>query len=311
MKVLVTGGAGFIGANLIRRLCADGVDHIVVVDDFSTGFESNLGGLDVELYRGSILDPELLARATRGASAIVHLAARPSVPRSITDPLASHATNATGTVQVLEAARAVDAHVVLASSSSVYGKNPKLPKHEDLRPMPLSPYAVSKLATESYALAYHEVFGLSVLPFRFFNVYGPRQAAGHPYAAVVPEFVNRALSKQPLVVHGDGLQTRDFTFVDTVTEVLSRAARERISSTDPVNLAFGTRHTLLEVIELLEAELGMGLPVRHSEARAGDIRDSQAHHAKLERLFPGVIPVPLAAGLALTVEWMRQSLVAH
>lgn len=309
MNILVTGGAGFIGANLIRRLYEDGVDHVAVVDDFSTGFESNLGGLDVEVHHGSILDPGLLARASRSASAIVHLAARPSVPRSIADPLASHATNATGTLQVLEAARAVDAHVVLASSSSVYGGNPELPKHEDLRPMPLSPYAVSKLATESYALAYQEVFGLSVLPFRFFNVYGPRQAADHAYAAVVPEFVSRALGGRPLVVHGDGLQTRDFTFVDTVTEVLSRAARERISSAGPVNLAFGTRHSLLDVIKTLEAELGKTMPVVHTEARTGDVRDSQAHSAKLERLFPDVVPVPLVVGLAAVVEWMRQRLV--
>lgn len=310
MKILVTGGAGFIGANLIRRLSDDGVDHIVVMDDLSTGSSANLEGLDVEFHYGSILEPDLLARASRDVSSIVHLAARPSVPRSIADPLASHATNATGTLQVLEAARAVNAHVVLASSSSVYGKNPVLPKHEGLRPMPLSPYAASKLATESYALAYREVYGLAVLPFRFFNVYGPRQPAGHAYAAVVPEFVSRALSDQPLLVHGDGLQTRDFTFVDTVAEILSRAARERIESADSVNLAFGTRHSLLEVIALLEVELGRNLPIVHVETRAGDVRDSQAQRTELERLFPGVTPAPLAVGLAATVEWMRQELVS-
>jgi UDP-glucose 4-epimerase len=174
--------------------------------------------------------------------------------------------------------------------------------------MPVSPYAVSKLAAESYALAYQEVYGLSVLPFRFFNVYGPRQAAGHAYAAVVPVFLDRALRGEPLIVHGDGRQTRDFTFVGTVTEILSRAARDRISSADPVNLAFGTRHSILQMIALLEAELGATLVVVHTDARPGDVRDSQADSARLRHLVPGVRPVPLPAGLAATLAWMRSEL---
>jgi UDP-glucose 4-epimerase len=306
VKILVTGGAGFIGSNLVRRLLQDGADRIAVIDDFSTGFESNLEGVDVELHRGSILDAPLMAKASHGADAIVHLAARPSVPRSIEDPFASHHANATGTLCVLEAARALDAHVVVASSSSVYGANPQLPKHEDLRPQPVSPYAVSKLATEVYALSYQAVYGLSVLPFRFFNVYGPRQAAGHAYAAVIPEFIDRALRGETLLVHGDGRQTRDFTYVDTVTAVLSRAARERVSSTDAVNLAFGTRHSMLEVIELLEARLGNRVAVHHTSSRAGDVRDSQADCTRLQRLLPGIAPVPLQEGLETTLAWMER-----
>lgn len=307
MRVLITGGAGFIGSNLVRQLLHDGVEDVAVIDDFSTGFRENLLGLEAELFEGSILDTELLDRAAAGASAIVHLAARPSVPRSIKDPVASHEANATGTLRVLEAARKVGAHVSLASSSSVYGANPALPKSEDLRPMPISPYAVSKLAAESYALAYQAVYGLEVLPFRFFNVFGPRQAAGHAYAAVVPAFLDAALGGQPLRVHGDGLQTRDFTFVNTVTEVLSEAARLRVTSPDPVNLAFGTRFSLLEVIALMEDILGHKIAVDHTDTRAGDVRDSQADSSRLQRLFPSVVPVGLREGIEATTAWFRGS----
>lgn len=307
MKILITGGAGFIGSNLIKQLQRDGVDEVAVIDDFSTGFRKNLEGLDIELFEGSILDRSLLSEAAKGADSIVHLAARPSVPRSIQDPLASHHANATGTLHVLEAAREENAHVTLASSSSVYGANPQLPKSEDLRTMPISPYAVSKSATESYALAYNAVYGLEVLPFRFFNVYGPGQAAGHAYAAVIPAFLDAAINQKPLPIHGDGLQTRDFTFVDTVTETLSRAARERISPGDAVNLAFGTRSSLMEVASVMEEVLGYSLERNHIESRAGDVRDSQADNRSLMRLFPEVQPVELKEGIRKTADWFTSS----
>ena len=307
MKILITGGAGFIGSNLIKQLQRDGVDEVAVIDDFSTGFRKNLEGLDIELFEGSILDRSLLSEAAKGADSIVHLAARPSVPRSIQDPLASHHANATGTLHVLEAAREENAHVTLASSSSVYGANPQLPKSEDLRTMPISPYAVSKSATESYALAYNAVYGLEVLPFRFFNVYGPGQAAGHAYAAVIPAFLDAAINQKPLPIHGDGLQTRDFTFVDTVTETLSRAARERISPGDAVNLAFGTRSSLMEVASVMEEVLGYSLERNHIESRAGDVRDSQADNRSLLRLFPEVQPVELKEGIRKTADWFTSS----
>src|SRR5690606_26059571 len=204
-------------------------------------------------------------------AAIVHLGARPSVPRSVADPVASHDVNATGTLNVLEAARrAGDVHVVAASSSSVYGANPTLPKHEDLAPRPLSPYAASKLATESYTLAWQHSYGLPTLAFRFFNVFGPLQPAGHAYAAVVPAFVSAALAGEPLPVHGDGTQSRDFTYVDTVCAVITDAVLRRVTSPEQVNLAFGSRTTLLEVIDLLSELLGEELPVRHTEPRVGD-----------------------------------------
>lgn len=305
MSVLVTGGAGFIGANLCRRLAQD--DHTVVaLDDLSTGDPANLLGVETTLLEGSILDRAALDEAMTDATAVVHLAARPSVPRSITDPMASHLVNATGTVEVLEAARrAGNPHVIVASSSSVYGANPTLPKHEDLATLPLSPYAASKLATEAYALAYQQSFGLPALAFRFFNVFGPLQAAGHAYAAVVPAFVSAALEGRPLVVHGDGRQSRDFTFVDTVTEVIADALARGVTSSGPVNLAFGTRTDLLTLIAELGLVVGEPLIVEHVEPRAGDVKHSQADSTRLQQLFPGIVPTPLPDALHATVDWFR------
>jgi UDP-glucose 4-epimerase len=305
VSIVVTGGAGFIGANLSRRLRAQGND-VVVVDDLSTGDLENLRDVDVTLVEGTILDPEVLDVAMQDASAVVHLAARPSVPRSITDPMASHLANATGTVEVLEAARrAGNLHVIVASSSSVYGANPTLPKDEGLATMPLSPYAASKLATESYALAYQHSFGVPALAFRFFNVFGPLQPAGHAYAAVVPAFVSAALEHRPLVVHGDGKQSRDFTSVDTVTEVIADAVARGVTSPTPVNLAFGTRTDLLSLIAELEAILDTTVTVEHTETRAGDVKHSQADSTRLQELFPGVVPTALPDALRATVDWFR------
>jgi UDP-glucose 4-epimerase len=305
VSIVVTGGAGFIGANLSRRLRERGED-VVVVDDLSTGNRDNLVDLDVTFVEGTVLDPATLDAVMHDASAVVHLAARPSVPRSISDPVASHLANATGTVEVLEAARrAGNLHVIVASSSSVYGANPTLPKREDLATLPLSPYAASKLATESYALAYQHSFGLPALAFRFFNVFGPLQAAGHAYAAVVPAFVSAALSGSPLIVHGDGKQSRDFTYVDTVTEVIADAVARGVTSPAPVNLAFGTRTDLLTLIAELEAILGTSLDVEHTESRAGDVKHSQADSTRLQELFPDVVPTALPDALRATVDWFR------
>jgi UDP-glucose 4-epimerase len=307
VRVVVTGGAGFIGANLARRLLEDG-HEVAVVDDLSTGTKDNLAGLDaVALYEGTILDGTLLDEAFADANAVVHLAARPSVPRSIQDPFASHEANATGTIRVLEAARlAGGLHVVLASSSSVYGANPTLPKSEDLTPAPVSPYAVSKLATEQYALAYGHCFDLPVLPFRFFNVFGPLQPAGHDYAAVIPAFVDAALRGKPLPVNGDGQQSRDFTYVGSVAAVITAAIERKVTSNTPVNLAFGTRWTLLELVKRLEQVLGTRLDIEHRPPRPGDVKHSQADQSRLRDLFPGIEPMPFQDGLAATVEWFRK-----
>ncbi len=314
MRVTITGGAGFIGANLAAHLrAAPEPVEVVVLDDLSTGRLSNLGGVDVEVVEGSILDPGVADAAVRGADAVVHLAAVPSVPRSIADPVASHRANDVGTVEVLEAVRRAGAasgrspHLVVASSSSVYGSNPQLPKHEDLTPRPVSPYAASKLATEAYALAWGASFGLDVLALRFFNVFGPLQAAGHAYAAVVPAFLDAALAGRPLPVHGDGTQSRDFTYVGSVCRIIEEALQGRVGSPTPVNLAFGSRVTLLELIELIEAELGHSVERDHQPSRPGDVPHSQADATRLLELFPDVDPVPFDEGLRATIDWFRAS----
>ncbi|MEV4825332.1 NAD-dependent epimerase/dehydratase family protein [Micromonospora sp. NPDC049274] len=309
---MVTGGAGFIGANLVRALAeTPQVTEIVVVDDLSTGLLDNLHDQPVRLHRGTVLDPDLLDEAFVGASSVVHLAALGSVPRSIDRPLPSHHANATGTLMVLEAARRHDVgQLILSSSSSVYGTNPVLPRQEGLRPIPVSPYAVSKLAAEAYAVAYAACYDLPVLPFRFFNVFGPRQAAHHAYAAVLPRFVTAALAGEPLRVHGDGRQTRDFTFVGSVTSVIVDAIVRRVSTTDVVNLAFGVRVSLLDLVAELEDILGRPLSVVHEPPRTGDVRDSQADCARLRTLFPAVRPVPLRTGLERTVAWMSDHVLA-
>jgi UDP-glucose 4-epimerase len=307
VRIVITGGAGFIGANLARRMAADGrIDEVVVFDDLSTGRESNLEGVEATLHVATILDPDALDVAFVGADAIVHLAARPSVPRSIADPLASHHANATGTLEVLEAARRVGKpHVVVASSSSVYGANPTLPKSEDLRTQPLSPYAVTKQATEGYAIAYARCFDLPVLAFRFFNVYGPLQPAGHAYAAALPAFIDAALRGQPIPVDGDGEQSRDFTFVGSVAAAITEASVRRVTSDDPVNLAFGSRRTILAAIDELGSVLGRPLTREHRPPRPGDVRHSQADGSRLSQLLPDVEPFPFRGGLQATVDWFR------
>jgi len=305
--VVVTGGAGFIGANLCRAMAIDDrFDRVVALDDLSTGCAENLDGIECELVKGSILDDALLDRVLVDADSVVHLAARPSVPRSLEDPMASHTVNATGTLTLLEAMRRQRVgQVVVASSSSVYGANAALPKHEELAARPLSPYGASKLAAESYALAHGHSFGINVLALRFFNVFGPLQTAGHAYAAVVPAFITAALEDRPLSIHGDGNQTRDFTYVGTVCAVLADAVARSVTSPDPVNLAFGTRTSLLEFIEVLESVIGHPLERDHQLPRPGDIRDSQADNTRLRALFPDITAMPLLRTLGQTVDWYR------
>ncbi|HXW33384.1 MAG TPA: NAD-dependent epimerase/dehydratase family protein [Acidimicrobiales bacterium] len=309
MRVVVTGGAGFIGTNLVRELLKAGFSP-VVLDNFATGFRENVHGLDAGIVEGTILDPEVLDRAFEGAEAVVHLAARPSVPKSITDPLASNDANVNGTLQVLEAARRHHlSHVIVASSSSVYGANLKLPKREDLVPMPISPYAVSKLAAEAYSLAYSSCFDLDVLALRFFNVFGPYQPAGHTYAAVVPAFVTAALSGQPLMIHGDGRQTRDFTYVGNVVRILIDALRRRVCSPLAVNLAFGERISVLELADRIGTIVGLRPQLAHVDPRLGDIRDSQADNRRLLELFPDISPTSVDDGLSETIDWFQGFLV--
>jgi UDP-glucose 4-epimerase len=304
MTTLVTGGAGFIGSNLVRVLVARG-GSVRVLDDLSTGLQSNLDGLDVEVVIGSVVDPVAVAAAMAGASAVVHLAARGSVPRSVAEPMATHVVNATGTLVVLEAARAEGAHVIFSSSSSVYGVNTALPKRQEMWTQPMSPYGASKLAAESYAMAHRQVYGMDVLVLRFFNVYGPWQRPEHDYAAVIPKFAFKALAGDPLTVHGDGGQTRDFTHVDSVVSIVVDALARRVTWSRPVNLAFGDRLTVNGLVEELRTQVGRPLVVTTEPARAGDVRDSQNDPALLFSLFPGASAVPFPRGLASVLDWIR------
>jgi UDP-glucose 4-epimerase len=213
-------------------------------------------------------------------------------------------------MEVLEAARRAGIpHVVVASSSSVYGASTQLPKTEDLPARPLSPYAASKLAAESYALAHAHSFGIGVLALRFFNVFGPLQTAGHAYAAVIPTFLDHALHGRTLPVHADGKQTRDFTYVGSVCSVLTQAVLSGVRHEGPVNLAFGTRVSLLELIERMEDLLGMRLDREHLPRRPGDVTDSQADTTRLRSLFPDVQPFGLTEGLTATIDWFRTGCV--
>lgn len=306
-SVLITGGAGFIGSNLVRFFNEKHPSVSVrVLDDLSTGRLQNLDGRAVEFTEGSILDQDVLQTSVDGVDAVVHLAAIGSVPRSVAAPRPSHDANITGTLNVLEAARHARVRgVTVASSSAVYGSNPRLPKVETDWTRPLSPYGVTKLATESYAIAYNRSYGMSNLALRFFNVYGPLQPADHAYAAVIPRFIDAMLAGRPLTVHGDGMQSRDFTFVDTVCAVLARAAIEAITSDDPVNLAFGTNTTLMDVVERLTKISGVEVVLDHVDSRTGDVRASQGDPTRMKQLFPDIEPVAIDVGLARTLEWFR------
>lgn len=305
MRVVVTGGAGFIGGNLCRAL-VDAGHEVVAFDDLSSGRKANIADLPIELVEATILDRMALAEAMAGADAVVHLAARGSVPRSLIHPLDTHAINATGTVNVVNTARLAEVgHVIFSSSSSVYGANEVLPKHEGLVTAPVSPYAASKAAAESAVLAYQHSYGLPVLAFRFFNVFGPLQPADHDYAAVIPRFLAAALAGRPAEIHGDGHQSRDFTYVGTVVRVILDALTRRATHPGPVNLAFGSRTDLIGVLGMMEELLGHPIERHHIEPRAGDVRHSQADSTRLRSMFPEVQPVPLGEGLAETLAWFQ------
>ena len=305
MQILITGGAGFIGSNLARLALSAGHD-VRVIDDLSTGYRDNLEGMPVDFREASILDVDAVGSAMKGVDSVVHLGALGSVPRSIANPLRSHHANATGTLTVLQ--QAVEngvPHVMCSSSSSVYGMNPALPKNEREWVRPMSPYAVSKLATEQYTLAFQQSYGLSTLAFRFFNVYGPGQRAGHAYAAVIPTFIDAAMRDETLWINGDGTNSRDFTYVATVCNTLLDAAERGVSHPEPVNLAFGTNTSLLDLVDILKEELGQELDVQHRDPRPGDVPHSQADNATLRELFPDVEATGLRQGVAETVEWFK------
>ncbi|MBX2980339.1 MAG: SDR family oxidoreductase [Flavobacteriales bacterium] len=313
--VLVTGGAGFIGSHVCDALLAKGY-RVRCMDNLATGRRRNLEHLarntHFEFMEGDIRNAAHCSAAVEGAFAVVHLAALGSVPRSIADPLTSEAVNLGGFLNMLEACRhAGIKRMVYASSSSVYGDSPELPKREDVVGLPLSPYAVTKAGNEAYARLYHHLFKLDTVGLRFFNVFGERQDPDGPYAAAIPRFISALLEHKAPQVHGDGLQSRDFTYVGNAVQAVVCA----LEATDPAcsgqvfNVAYGDRSTLLELIDALRNELGKLDPaiaqvgVEHVAARAGDVRDSLADIGKARRLLGYAPQFDLQRGLERAVPW--------
>jgi nucleoside-diphosphate-sugar epimerase len=304
---LVTGGAGFIGSNLVRALVARG-ETVRVLDNFSTGREVNLAGLDdsITLLRGDIRDAEIVAQAMTGCDHVLHQAALPSVPRSIEHPVEAHDVNVRGTLVVLEAARRLGVkRVVLAASSSAYGETPTLPKVESMPVDPLSPYAASKVAAELYLKVYHTCYGLETVSLRYFNVFGPHQDPASHYAAVIPRFVTAALEGRQPVIFGDGLQSRDFCYIDNAVEANLLACTAPAAAGQVLNIACGVRTTLLEVLDRLAAITGRPIRAIHEPTRAGDVKHSLADIGRAKEVLGYNAPVSFADGLARTVEWYR------
>ena len=310
---LVTGGAGFIGSHIVARLLRDG-ERVRVLDDFSTGHRENLETLQMahvgalEIHAGDVAAPEDCRAAVEGVHYVMHEAALASVPRSLADPAASHRVNATGTLNLLLAAR--DAGVkrfVFAGSSSVYGDSKKLPKDESIYPKTLSPYALTKLMGEEYLRQFNEHYGLETITLRYFNVFGPRQDPDSPYAAVIPLFVSRLLAGERPVIFGDGLQSRDFTFVENVVDGNLAACRAS-GVTGVYNIACGGRTTLLELLEHIQSHYGTHLPPIHESPRPGDVRHSMADISRAKADLGFSPRVSLAEGLKPTLEYFSDSL---
>ena len=307
---LVTGGAGFIGSHVVERLLADG-HRVRVLDNFSTGSRGNLdfarGNRRLEIVRGDLRSLPAVTRAVRGASAVFHQAAMRSVPRSVADPLGCNAANVAGTLHVLFAAakQKRKPRVVYASSSSVYGDRPDLPKREDQPTAPISPYAASKVAGELYASVWSRLFGVETVGLRYFNVFGPRQDPRSEYAAVIPRFINWGAARQPLQVHGDGLQSRDFTYIDNVVSanLLASAAPAAAVSGKSYNVGCGNRVSLIEIISRLEDMLGAPLKRMHLPRRAGDVPHTLADIGAARRDFGYAPLVDFEDGLRRTVQY--------
>ena len=309
---VVTGGAGFIGSHLVERLLRDHPQSTVrVLDDFSTGSETNLpfaaaAGARLQIVRGDIRRLDDVERALDGAAVVFHQAAMRSVPRSVNDPLGANDNNVNGTLHVLEAARRRHVkRVVYASSSSVYGDRPELPKREDQRPAPISPYAVSKAAGEQYAQVWTRLYGVETVGLRYFNVFGPRQDPKSEYAAVIPRFIIWALSGTPLEVHGT--QSRDFTYIDNVVDANLAAAAAPAASGEVFNVGCGNRVSLLDIIGRLEKILGRAVARRHTPGRAGDVPHTLADVTKARTLMHYVPQVDFDEGFRRTVDYFRRT----
>jgi UDP-glucose 4-epimerase len=308
-RYLVTGGAGFIGSNLVLALARAG-ERVRVVDDLSFGSWDNLDGTDpeqVERITGDVRDAELMARACAGVEVVFHEAAIGSVPISVEDPVRADSVNVGGTVAMLDAARHAGVRrVIFAASAAAYGDLPGLPKREDMPTAPLSPYAVSKLAAEQYLSVFASLYGMETLSLRYFNVFGPHQRPDGAYAAAIPRFAWAALTGEQLTVFGDGETTRDFCFIDNVVAAnLAAAQSPRRLTGEVVNVATGTRVSLNQVVAELGSVLAKKLDVTHTDPRPGDVRNSVAAIDKARELLGYEPKVDWKQGLAPTVEYLR------
>lgn len=304
---LVTGGAGFVGSHLVEALLDRG-EKVRVLDNFSTGHEENLAPLRerIEVIEGDLRDPEAVRRAMRGVEVVYHQGALASVPRSVANPLATHEVCVNGTLNVLLMAREAGARrVVYAASSSAYGANPALPKRETDLPLPMSPYATAKLAGEHYCAAFTEVYGLETVRLRYFNVYGPRQRPDSPYAAVIPLFMDAMLQGRSPVLHGDGQQSRDFTYVGDVVRANLLAAHAPGVSGRVYNIACGRRISLLELVDAINRLLGTDILPSYRDPRPGDVRHSQADITRAEEDLGYRAQTTIEEGLRQCLAWAR------
>jgi UDP-glucose 4-epimerase len=303
---LITGGAGFIGSNIAEHLVSAG-KSVRIFDDFSSGKRENVPA-GVGLVEGTLCDLPAVQRATKDVRYVLHLGAIPSVPRSVEEPAATNAANITGTLNVLLAARDAGVkRVVFSSSSSVYGDTPTLPKHEDMPPSPLSPYAVHKITGEYYCRIFRKLYGLETVSLRYFNVFGPRQNPASQYAAVIPRFITAILKDKPPTIYGDGRQTRDFSHVQNVIDAnLAACEAGKEAAGEAFNIACGGRISLLELVDTINVICGKRVKPVHEPARAGDVRDSQADISKAERLLGWKPQVNFKAGIEKAVAWYRQ-----
>ena len=302
MRVLVTGGAGFVGTNLALNLLEHGYD-VKIFDDLSTGLEQNIPK-DAEFINASILDTSNLNNAIKECEVVVHLGARGSVPRSIKDPIATHDVNSTGTLNVLEAARNSGSHYIFSSSSSVYGSNMTLPKSEDMVLRPLTPYAASKMSGEALSLAYAKSYELPVSTFRFFNIFGPWQRPDHEYAAVLPKWISKCIKGDEIEIFGDGLQTRDFTYVGTVVNIILSCISKKILHPEPVNLAYGNNISLNQVLELMKLNFPT-LKVKYLPPRKGDVLHSKNDPKLIQALYPDIVIDKFEVSLQKTIDWFK------
>jgi UDP-glucose 4-epimerase len=307
-KYLVTGGGGFIGSNVVDRLLADG-DSVRVLDNFSTGKRANLAHVlaDIDLIEGDLTSYERVHNAVRGVDHVLHLGALPSVPRSVQDPLTTSQVNIVGTLNVLLASRDEGVHrVVYASSSSVYGDTPKLPKAETMPTRPMSPYAVAKLSGEGYCRSFHSVYGIETAMLRYFNVFGPRQDPTSQYSAVIPAFISRMLQGRPPVINGDGEQSRDFTYVENVVSAtIAAASAPPAIAGQEMNVACGERSTLNDLVTHVNSILGTDLVAEYAPSRPGDVRHSLADISRAKELMGYAPTVHFEEGLRRTVDWLR------